>query len=370
MTVAAGNRLLVGLMTALLGTVSVCQAVPPPVTPTVWMAGALPAVPIATPTAAAPGSGGQREQPTPSAERVGPAEESRSFTFAVTADMRLYAGPGQYDGAAYFRGACQAIAERGGAEFMFSPGDIDPPSGVLWTIRQVLGPDIPWYPVVGNHEVETPEDMAWLRAYDYGAVNPGPPGCPTTTYSFDYSNAHFVVLNQYCDLAGDAVTDGDVPDHLYDWLAADLDATTQPHIFVFGHEPAFPQPDADNGRVRHESDSLNAHPAHRDRFWALLGQRGVTAYICGHTHNYSAVDIDTVWQLDAGHARGLGDPGARSTFILVRVSGGLVEFETYRDDARGGPYSLTDRRVLAAPFSLYLPLGLLATESGVITGPW
>jgi hypothetical protein len=152
-----------------------------------------------------------------------------TFTFAVTADMREFAGPGAYDSSQYFRGAIEAIAAHGPGAFMVSPGDIDPPANVMWTITQTLGTGYPWYPVVGNHETETPADMAWLRAFDYGPVNPGPSGCPQTTYSFDYGNAHFVMLNEYCDAAGDTVTDGDIPDHLYNWLVADLQATAQPH---------------------------------------------------------------------------------------------------------------------------------------------
>ena len=197
--------------------------------------------------------------------------------------------------------------------------------------------------------------MTWLRGYDYGSVRPGPSGCPETTYSFDSANIHFAVLNEYCNEAGDDVTDGDIPDHLYNWLVADLAATTKEHIFVVGHEPAFPQPDADNGRLRHETDSLNAHVAHRDRFWNLLKSEGVVAYICGHTHNYSLVRIDGVWQLDVGHARGLGDPGARSTFSYIHVNGTAITYETYRDDANGGPYSLTHAGTPVGG-SAYLPL--------------
>jgi hypothetical protein len=211
---------------------------------------------------------------------------------------------------------------------------------VLWTVTQTLGSSYPWYPVVGNHEEETASDMDWLRGYDYGAIKPGPSGCPETSYSFDYNNAHFTILNEYCDEAGDNVTDGDIPDHLYNWLVADLAATTREHIFVIGHEPAYPQPDADNGRLRHEADSLNAHQSDRDRFWNLLKDEKVTAYICGHTHNYSLVNVGEVWQLDAGHGRGLGDTGAPSTFSLIHVDGPIVTYETYRDDASGGPYTL------------------------------
>jgi len=291
-----------------------------------------------------------------------PAQKANSdgFSFAVTADMREYSGPGICDSSLYFRGACEAIADLGDTAFMVGPGDIDPPQGVYWTITQTLGITYTWYPLPGNHETETLEDMAWLNAFDYGSVNPGPTGCPTTTYSFDYQNVHFVMLNEYCDVLSDTATTGDVPDHLYDWLETDLMSTTQEHILVFGHEPAFPQPDADNGRLRHVGDSLDQYPANRDRFWDLLKQEGVAAYICGHTHNYSAVKIDGMWQLDAGHARGIGDPGAKSTFIVIHVNGSHITFRTYRDNHDGGPYTVTDVGLLTEGIPAYLPLVLRA----------
>ncbi len=302
-----------------------------------------------------PGAGSCQQDRAHTAQQLLQQDGSTGqFTFAITADMRGYSGPGSYDTAQFFRGANEAIASLGSGAFMISPGDIDPPAGVQWTIKQYLGENYLWYPVVGNHEAETSEDMEWLRTYDYdpnggtppNVVNVGPAACEETTYSFDYGNSHFVILNEYCDGTSDTGTDGDVVGALYDWLVADLNATDKAHVFVFGHEPAYPQPDADNGRERHMLDSLNQHPGNRDRFWNLLREKEVAAYICGHTHNYSAVDIDGVWQLDAGHARGMGDTGARSTFILVHVDFGLVSFETYRDDANGGPYTLTDTSVL------------------------
>jgi len=287
---------------------------------------------------------------------------SSHFSFTVTADVRWCAGPGQYDTPQYFRGACEAIAAAGEGAFMVSPGDLDPPAGVEWTIQQYVGPSYLWYPAVGNHDIEAAESIAWLRAFDRdpngsdppNVVNDGPPTCPETTYSFDYGNAHFVLLNEYCDASGDASTDGDVSDTLYDWLADDLSATDKQHIFVFGHEPAYPQADADNGRERHLGDSLDGHPASRDRFWNLLRVRGVVAYICGHTHNYSAVHIGGVWQLDAGHAQGQGDPDAPSTFVVIHVAGDAVTFQVYRDDDAGGAYSLAHAGVLAGE-RLYLP---------------
>jgi hypothetical protein len=250
--------------------------------------------------------------------------------------MRQFTGP-SYDLPSYFRGVCEAIATEGSSEFLISPGDIDPPANVRWTIDKYLGSGFVWYPVAGNHETETPEDMTWLRACNAGGntlpgvVNTGPSGCLETTFSFDYANAHFAVINQYYDGTSDIGTDGDVADALYNWLVADLAATAKQHIFVIGHEPAYVRPDMDNGRLRHLGDSLDEYPSNRDRFWSLLKQRGVAAYICGHTHNTSVFDTLGVLQLDAGHARGLGDTGAASSFMLVRVNDARITYEIYRD---------------------------------------
>jgi hypothetical protein len=58
------------------------------------------------------------------------------------------------------------------------------------------------------------------------------------------------------------------------------------------------------------------------------------------------VEIDGVWQLDVGHARGQGDTGARSALVTINVNASGVTFKTYRDDAGGGPYTLAHTGIL------------------------
>jgi hypothetical protein len=340
---------------ALLWLLSACQ--PQPLTPP-----AATLAPTATnlPTAL-PSPTTEPVEPTPIPATPTPAPSPSptpltQFSFALTSDMRTFSGPGEYDTSQYFRGAAQALADLGNASFMITAGDMDDPAAVRWTIDQTLGADYFWVPVVGNHEW-LPGAMQYLRTYNYDAngstppniVHTGPPACPQTTFAFDYGNSHFVVLNEYCSDMTDMTTDGDISDALYAWLAEDLTATHQPHIFVIGHEPAFPQADAATGRIRHLGASLDEHPGTRDRFWQLLQDAGVTAYLCGHTHNYSAVQIDGVWQIDSGHARGLGDPEVPSTFVVVHVINDVVALEAYRDDAQGGPYRLYEVKILNSP---------------------
>jgi hypothetical protein len=149
------------------------------------------------------------------------------------------------------------------------------------------------------------------------------------------------MLNQYYDETSDKAGDGDVSGSLYQWLADDLAANNKPFVFVFGHEPIVSVPDIDSGRHRHKGDNLDAHPKSSHRFQQLLRKHKVTAYICGHTHSFSYSKINGLWQIDAGHARGIGDPGTPSTFLKVFVGKDKSWMDVYRDDSKGGPYALT-----------------------------
>ncbi len=268
----------------------------------------------------------------------------KKFSFAVTADMRKYSGPGKYDTKEYFRGVVEAIKKVSKPVFMISPGDIDPPGNVYYTISKYLGKDFIWFPVVGNHEAETKEDMKWIFSYKIdkngdvppNIINWGPEPCKQTTYSFDYENSHFIVLNEYCEgykgWPFEKSSGGNISKVLYKWLVNDINSTKKEHIFVFGHSPAYPMPDYDTVRIRHVNSSLNYHRKNRDKFWKLLKEKKVVAYFCGHTHNYSTINISGVWQIDAGHARGIGDMGSPSTFIIVNVKGKYIYSRVYRLD--------------------------------------
>jgi hypothetical protein len=172
-------------------------------------------------------------------------KKDESLTFILTADMRGFTG----DNKDYFRGACEAINKLGGTQFIVSPGDLDPPESTYYTIQKYINKDVVWYPAIGNHEAETDSDMEWLRNHNKNGntlpnvVNIGPDSCTETTYSFDYGNNHFIILNEYCGDTCDNCTKGDIPDVLYNWLENDLKKNKKKNIFVVGHEPAYPLPD-------------------------------------------------------------------------------------------------------------------------------
>jgi hypothetical protein len=235
-------------------------------------------------------------------------DPGQELVFIVAADMRNFAHADK--GVTHFSGACEAIKAVGKGSFMISPGDLDvyPPSAIRDLIDETLGKDYPWYAVLGNHDPESPSTMEFLRKYSTNVpnvVNRGPTGCEETTYSFDWGDVHFVVLNQYFDGERDWGLKGEMVPELLEWLEADLRATKKSRIFVFGHEPIMPMPDMDNGRIRHQGDSLDEDPENAFALHQMLLEYDVDAYFCGHTHNTSYAKINGLWQLDPGHARGI-----------------------------------------------------------------
>ena len=266
------------------------------------------------------------------------------FNFTVTADPRS-------SDAAYDQ-VCAAMNANVGGQgvFQVSPGDIDPLQPLRDKIDSRFGASALWYPGVGNHEAETSADMDWIRAeYDSGngvrtplknfTNQDGPAGCVETTYTWDYANAHFIMLNEYWNggtsPGSDVAASGDIVQELYDWLAADLAANTQPIVFVFGHEPAYPF-------NRHVGDSLDQYPANRDAFWNLLEAYDVQAYFVGHTHYYSKYQPtpESTWQVDVGNAGNEPEPAEGQTFANVIVGSDYVTYDIWRDAS--GSWAIAD----------------------------
>jgi len=277
------------------------------------------------------------------------AAKTENFSFLAAGDMRNFVKAKAAD-ERYFDGMCAAAREVGAGAFMVSPGDFDPPAPVRAALDEYLGTNYLWYPVVGNHEIETPADMAWVQAWAGRGiphlVRAGPPDAELTTYSFDYGNSHFVAVNDYFDNRTNVNSKGAIAQVTLDWLENDLATTTQTHIWVIGHQPIQSLPDMDSGRVRHGGESVSTQSASVARFIALLQQYRVRAYICGHTHNTSVARVQDLWQADSGHARGAGDAGSPSTFLKFNVQGSHANVEIYRADPKGVNYTLKKTVVL------------------------
>jgi hypothetical protein len=129
------------------------------------------------------------------------------------------------------------------------------------------------YAVRGNHDVGEPVGVtAWNKVLGYLPDN-GPAGEKNLTYSVTHKNALIISLDQYIRLR--RVNQA--------WLDTQLAANTKPHIFVFGHEPAF--------KARH-SACLDDYVAERNAFWASIEKAGGRTYFCGHDHLYNHARVD------------------------------------------------------------------------------
>lgn len=135
------------------------------------------------------------------------------------------------------------------------------------------------------------------------------------TYSFDYKDVHFAALktehwNPHQD-------DDNMPKsrclNCLEWLEEDLKAAKErgvKHIFVYGHQPAFPVSDHIRDSLPQAQYILNNpdKPENRrflemrDRFWKLLKKHNVTAYITGHEHLYARQSVQGVFQILTGGA--------------------------------------------------------------------
>jgi len=139
------------------------------------------------------------------------------------------------------------------------------------TMQPVYANDINVYAVRGNHDVGSPSGVtAWNNVFSDSNAFPGngPSGEVNLTYSFTHNNAFIVGLDEYITTRRVNQT----------WLDTQFAANSQPHVFVFGHEPAF--------KVYH-ADCLDDYSANRDAFWVSIKNAGGRTYFCGHDHFYN-----------------------------------------------------------------------------------
>lgn len=129
------------------------------------------------------------------------------------------------------------------------------------------------FPCRGNHDREV---STWNTVFSGALALPanGPAGEENLTYSFTYDNALFISLEQGPPIRSLTVNQA--------WLDEQLAGNTLPHVFAFGHYPAF--------AVGH-ADCLAVNAPARDAFWDSLALAGARVYFTGHDHFYDHARI-------------------------------------------------------------------------------
>lgn len=170
------------------------------------------------------------------------------------------------------------------AEFILFPGDLvsgdvnqTQLESQFWTWKNTMQPvydaGIAVYPIRGNHDVGSPAGVtAWNNVFPELPDN-GPAGETNLTYSITRRNVFVLGLDEY--IRSHRVNQA--------WVDSQLATNTKPHVFAFGHEPAF--------AAKHQS-CLDNYPTNRTTFWQSLEAAGARVYGAGHDHFYDHACIE------------------------------------------------------------------------------
>jgi len=139
--------------------------------------------------------------------------------------------------------------------FVLVPGDLvysgNTSAFQSWTntMAPMYEAGIPVYPVIGNHDDD--DINAFIGVFGADIPGNGPAGEIDRTYAITYSNALVLALDNYVSL-------GRVNQP---WIDSVLASNYMPHVFAFGHLPAF--------KVSHW-DTLDDYPLDRNTYeWTV-----------------------------------------------------------------------------------------------------
>jgi hypothetical protein len=166
---------------------------------------------------------------------------------------------------------------------------------------QELLSSIPVFTAIGNHEGHSSTSSTQSGPYFEAYVLPtqgeigGLASGTEAYYSFDYANAHFVVLDshQSSRKPGDA---------MLTWLEADLAATEQEWLVAFWHHPPYT-------KGSHDSDFEIQHIEMRENALPILESGGVDIVFGGHSHIYERSFLLNGAYETPSTTNGIVDPG-------------------------------------------------------------
>ena len=232
-------------------------------------------------------------------------------------------------------------------DVMLHTGDVIYPAGEaqnynakFFTPYRDLVDHIPVFPSLGNHDYIAPDGQPYLEAF----YLPG----GERYYSFDWGDAHFVVL----DSTPPRYKDGP----MLQWLQSDLAASTARWTFVFFHHAMFTV-------GPHVNDPTL--PDMRATLAPIFSQHGVDIVFNGHDHDYerSHPQNGVIYIVSGGGGASLYDPVTADDAIAyfakayhtveVQITGCILSLRAI--DTNG---AVLDQIALAkdCPHHVYLPI--------------
>jgi len=213
------------------------------------------------------------------------------------------------------------------AQLVLAVGDIDPLIRTVIIHQEVMGRDVPFIPVRGNHE--GPEDLRYMLK----KVLPGM-GLPieyydssSATYCLDWKNARFIVIDRYTEYARKLKDPA-----FLQWLEkAITSAAGADHVFIAFHEPYaffFPENDLFGKILIRHSDK-------------------VRAVFNGHMHCYARHSIQCprgpIHLINTGNAGSRGHSDGNLTTVEVAIDGKQVVYRAVQAPHGTGNFAATDQ---------------------------
>jgi hypothetical protein len=169
--------------------------------------------------------------------------------------------------------------------------------------QPLLDAGIGFFPMRGNHETYGTANSFAIPVFQtsypqtrglsntFGATNFSSPTSLSTeldgmTYSFDYNNARFVILDTWAtpsiDISAAGYTYGYSVAQQQPWINSRLDKTTRgtDHAFVMSHQPLM----AESHQDTMFQGYTNANPDMQNAFYASLQSNNVKYFLAGHDH--------------------------------------------------------------------------------------
>jgi acid phosphatase type 7 len=274
-------------------------------------------------------------------------EAGKPFAFAVLGDSGCPGCPEQ-----------RAVAARigaGPADFILHTGDMNYPNGraedfdptVFTPYRDLMRRLVLW-PCRGNHDVRTDGGAPWRSAFRTPANNPAG---SDDYYSFDYGDAHVVVLDSNAPTAPDSAQ--------YAFLQHDLAHSRAPWKFVVLHHPLY------SSGLRHGSNFKI-----RANLVPLFDRWRVDVVFMGHDHDYERTHPlradqktepgqGTVYVTTGGGGYSIRKVGSSDFtahaesafhFVRIRIAGDRLQGEMVRaDGAIGDRFEVKKAAAASAP---------------------
>lgn len=203
---------------------------------------------------------------------------------------------------------------------------------------------IPVMPAIGNHD-----GAMYLRFF--ALPDNGPEGIKQVSYSFDYGNAHFVVLD----------SSNNTDERVKQWLQDDLQGTTKRWKFVVFHIPAYPA----------TYDYKEIDKSIRANWVPILEQNRVDMVFVGHQHEYMRTHPIYQEEVQTEPAYGIvyvmGNAGSKTyagggefPYIAVEQTGSNYQLI----DIDGDVLTLTSKQTTGELIESY------TINKGDITEPW